>query len=565
MARKVGEVNSEINIRWPICWILLAGFLLYIKSVGFGFTDLDDRIFIIEFQPLLSKLSNLPSLFSRGVFNATQDFYYRPVLMLSLMLDAQVAGVSPKFYHFINILLHLISASLFYLLLIKLKVKDLPAFLLALIFVVHPVLTQAVVWIPGRNDSLLAVFGLLSMLPFIRYSDEGKKLQLFLHFFFLIIALLTKETAIAVPLICLVYLLLLSPQKKIISTWLYFTVGWLVCIIGWYLLRSLYTISKSGIFSGIFSDISEKAQIFLGYLGKIFFPYNLSVFPIVEDTSIVSGFLAIALITALIWFSKDAGEKLQQGRVKMMLFGFLWFLLFLLPVLIIPHDVNDQNFEHRLYLPLMGMMIVLSQTFLFNNTYQKRILISCLGVAILFAAINYNHAKKFKSEIVFWENAVKDSPHSSYAQVRLGSRYFVKNEKEKSELCFAEALAINPEERYGNYFLGKIYLEQGKVEQGQQLLVKEESLHPGYADNIFELAHAAFIRNNKDDALKYLLRYSNLKPDDQQAHNNLYLLYYEKGDYSMALKEAEQLKRLGVPDADIMMKDVQKKQALSPG
>src|SRR5437879_296672 len=82
---------------------------------------------------------------------------------------------------------------------------DFVAFLSALIFVVHPVLTQAVVWIPGRNDSLLAVFGLLSILCFIKYAEEGKLSQLLLHFLFLIISLLTKETAISIPLICIAY------------------------------------------------------------------------------------------------------------------------------------------------------------------------------------------------------------------------------------------------------------------------------------------------------------------------------------------------------------------------
>jgi tetratricopeptide (TPR) repeat protein len=552
MAKRIEAGNNEIKIRWPIAWIFLAGFLLYIKSTSFGFTDLDDRILIIEFQPLIGKISNLPSLFQRGVFNATQDYYYRPVLMLSLMLDAQVAGVSPKFYHFVNIALHLISASLLYLLLIKLKIKDFTAFFLALIFVVHPVLTQAVVWIPGRNDSLLAVFGLLSILFFIKYAEEGKPLQLFLHFFFLIISLLTKETAIAIPLVCITYLFLLSEQKKAISRWVYLSGGWLICIMSWYFLRSLYTISKSGMLSGMFSNTFEKIKIFLGYLGKIFFPFNLSVFPIEEDTTIIYGLLALGLLTALIYFSKDR-------NLQMMFFGFSWFLLFLLPVLIIPHDVNDQNFEHRLYLPLMGMMIVLSQTILFSKIHSKIFLVSALSTIILFAAINFSHAKKFKSEIIFWENAVKDSPHSSYALVRLGSRYFVKGEKEKAKKCFTESLAINPDERYGNYYLGKIYLEQGKVEQGQKLLVKEESLHPGYADNFFELAHAAFMQNNKVDALKYLLRYSQLKPDDKQAHNNLYLLYREKGDYPMAMKEAQQLKRLGEPNADVMIKEIQGK------
>jgi protein O-mannosyl-transferase len=305
MTGKIEGQNNEINIRWPLAWIFLAGFLLYIKSVGFGFTDLDDRILIIEYQPLIGKISNLPSLFKRGVFNETQDYYYRPVLMLSLMLDAQMAGISPKFYHFVNIVLHLVSAGLFYLLLIKLKLRKTSAFLLALIFVVHPVLVQAIVWIPGRNDSLLAVFGLLSILYFIKYIEDKKVFHLLLHFFFLMISLLTKETAIGIPIICIVYFFVLNRQKKSISTWIYLIAAWFASIISWYMVRSLYTISKSGILIGMISGPYEKFRVFMGYFGKIFFPFNLSVFPIAEDTTIACGLSAFVLLTGLIYFSKD--------------------------------------------------------------------------------------------------------------------------------------------------------------------------------------------------------------------------------------------------------------------
>jgi hypothetical protein len=552
MSGKPERLQDGIQIKWPLAWIIGAGLLLYIRSIGFGFTDLDDRIFIFEFKPLLSKLSNLPSLFRRGVFNETKDVYYRPMLMVSFMLDAQVAGTSPRFYHVMNVFLHLFSVYLFYLLLLRLNIKSLTAFLLALIFAVHPVLCQAVVWIPGRNDTLLAVFVLSSMLFFIKYLEHGKPFHILLHIFFLFLSLLTKETAVIIPFICLSFFLFIKRERKPDSVWIYVVPGWIFALAGWYVLRSSYTISKPGVLAGMVSGITEKCYIFLGYLGKIFLPYNLSVFPIAEDTSVISGLLVFIILAVLIYFSKDKNPAT-------MLFGFSWFILFLLPVLIIPHDINGQIYEHRLYLPLMGIMIAISQTFLFNNSRSKTVLISCIALALLFAGINYNQAEKFKSEMVFWKNAVKDSPHSSYALVRLGSRYYTKGQKESAEQCFASSLAINPDEKYANYYLGKVYLEKGKATEGYKLLMKEDSLNPGYVDNLFELAHACFMLDKKQEAMKYLISYSGLRPDDPQAHNNLYLLYLEKKDYANALKEARELKRLGIPDAARMIAAVEGK------
>jgi protein O-mannosyl-transferase len=569
MANKSEILSEGIQIRWPLAWIIGAGLLVYIRSIGFGFTDLDDRILIIENKDLLRSLSNLPSLFKRGVFNESQDVYYRPVLMLSLMMDAQVAGISPKFYHAMNVFLHLLSACLFYLLLMKLKIRDyamaglaaghnitinnLTAFLLTLIFVVHPVLTQAVVWIPGRNDTLLAVFALISLFFFIKYLDEDKLQYIVLHVVFLFIAFLTKETSIVIPLVCLAYFVFIETERKPISKWIFIISGWLTVLSVWYILRSFYTVSKPRVMAGVLSGLDLKIKVFLGYLGKIFLPYNLSVFPIAEDTSVISGIFALLLLSGIIYFSKNRNRKA-------IFFGFSWFLLFLLPVLIIPQDVNDQNYEHRLYLPLMGILMVLSYTLLFNNSGYKTIIASSLLVILIFTVINFKQAEKFRSEMVFWKNAVKDSPHSSYALVRLGSRYYTTNKKENAEQSFASALVLNPEERYANYYLGKIYLEKGKVAEAYKLLIKEELLYPGYADNLFELAHACFMLDKKKDARKYLIKYAELRPDDTQAHNNLYLLYLEMNNYPEALKEARHLKSLGAPDADQMIAEVQRKQ-----
>ena len=155
--------NSYVHISYPLSIILVIGIFLYIKSLNFGLTQLDDSIFIKDFNDLFSDIKNLGHLFFRGFFFETTDSYYRPLLMVSFMFNKLVSG-NLFGYHLTNLLFHLSSCVLLYHFFLKLNLRNDLSFLLTLLFSVHPVLSQAVVWIPGRNDSMLTTFALASFL-----------------------------------------------------------------------------------------------------------------------------------------------------------------------------------------------------------------------------------------------------------------------------------------------------------------------------------------------------------------------------------------------------------------
>ena len=151
----------------PYLWIVLAGFLLYFKTLFYDLTYLDDNVWVLDYQWFLKNFSNSLQVFRRP--DIVSGLFYRPLLNLSFIISAQMSGSSPFAYHLTNILTHLLAASLFFSLLNKLNYSRELSFLFSLIFTVHPVLTQAVVWIPGRTDSLLGVFVLTSFIFFLNF------------------------------------------------------------------------------------------------------------------------------------------------------------------------------------------------------------------------------------------------------------------------------------------------------------------------------------------------------------------------------------------------------------
>ncbi|HSY62163.1 MAG TPA: hypothetical protein VK796_09820, partial [Cytophaga sp.] len=431
------KTNSYVHVLYPFSIILTISIFLYIKSLSFGLTQLDDSIFIKDFHDLFSNIKNLGHLFFRGVFFETNDSYYRPLLMVSFMFNKLVSG-NLFGYHVTNLFFHLSSCVLLYYFFLKLNIRSDISFLFTLLFAVHPALSQAVVWIPGRNDSMLTTFALASFLCMINYLETKKWYHFGLHLLFFWMALYTKESGIILPIIAFSYLLLLTHTE--VKNHILLIAGWSVIGLSWLYMRSISIdpIIKPTA-SEYVEDFINRLPLLIHYLGKSFLPFNLSVFPMQADTTIYLGSIAIVLLAVLLFLNKSSNKK-------MLLFGSGWFVLFLLPAFFVPKQINEQAFEHRLYLPIIGLLILLSQTIPYSEKYvpnQKITFWTTVFFAMVFLVINYGHQQKFKNEITFWENAAIDSPSSSYAHKILGVKYFNKSAFEKSRVEIQKALEID--------------------------------------------------------------------------------------------------------------------------
>src|SRR6185295_12092186 len=175
-------------------------------------TNLDDTLFLKDRFYLLNDWSQLPLIFTRGSFmsGTLQDAYYRPLLTLTFMIDANLGGPSPAWFHFTNLLYHALATALAFGLFRRLGLGD-RSLLLAAIFAVHPILAQSVAWVPGRTDSVLAIFVLASFNAFLDFLENPRTRSLLLHLLFLALALLVKELAVVVPALCALRVFLTAP------------------------------------------------------------------------------------------------------------------------------------------------------------------------------------------------------------------------------------------------------------------------------------------------------------------------------------------------------------------
>lgn len=468
-------INKRLTSCWPYLVFLFFGFLLYGQTLFFQFVNFDDVILISDKTEFFNDVHNIPAIFSSDVFQAGDKIYYRPLLNLSFMIDT-LSGGGLVVYHLNNILIHILAVCLIYLLLKKLTAKPLLSFWLSLFFLVHPVLTQAVAWLPGRNDSLLTVFVLLTIFSFINFSSQRRLFSLFGYFIFLFCALLTKETAIFLPLLIIIYFLTVGRKDRLVAEEKILVIfgSGAICFI-WLMIRQLALGSKSVVINQtlllFFNNLWSSLSLMIKMGGKMLWPFNLSVMSFAADMTLLSGLIVLIVLTISLFLSK-------QKRKDYLWLGILWFLCFFITPFIFSNATN--SLEHRLYLPLVGLIIVLSEIdFLKNIDFTKKKVKFISAIIILsLAAVTWHYSLNFRNPQTFWEASVKESPHSGLAHVGLAAIYINNLNLVAAETELKIALSINPKTPKVHYNLGAVYQDQQNFTAAKEEYITELKLFP---------------------------------------------------------------------------------------
>ena len=548
-SREIYDTNANTiklrQSRWltrgfVLLWFAITAFLLFGQSLGYDYTYLDDQSLVLNSMNRISHMSYIPETFKEDAFHSPPGnrFYYRPLLTTSFIFDSIAGQGKFSMFHFSNILYHLLATFLLFLFLTELGYDRLKSFLFALIFLVHPVITQTVAWVPGRNDTLLAVFVLTSFLSFLKYLRSNFTPVLILHFLFFTLALFTKETVIVLPLLLFVYGLLIyhKPFVKMVVMgviWVLIASIWL--IIRYHALGDShgYTIRET-----LIPFIGNLPGIF-PFLGKSLFPFRLSVSPVMSDmkVSFLLGLLATGILGFMLFLTKSR-------RWVYFIFAALWFILFLLPSLLTNNPKVITNYsEHRYYLPLMGIIIFIQECDPVRKVRVNKILSwSLIIVVLFFAVLTFSHMQYFKDKIVFWQNAVSTSPSNAFNYNNLGAMYFLNQDLGKAEIYFRKAVEINPFEPKANGNIGLICMRTGRAFEAEKYYLEEIRINPEYDDVYCNFGLLCYNTARADEAIKLWEKTLIINPCYADAYHDLMIAYYRlkrKDDYQRIALLAE--------------------------
>lgn len=528
--------------------LVLAGALcvigagLYARTVRFEFVRADDTSLIAGNIGFLQDLSHAPRLFARSYFEVAGEppgrkTYYRPLVVLSYMLDAQVAGPDPWMYHVTNVGLHLAATLMLFAVVRRLGVPQIAAFWGALLFAVHPLNVQAVAWVPGRNDLLMTLFLLVSLLAYARHIERPTPAWLGWHLVAFALALFTKEPAILLIPLLWAYercwlgrpaTLLGRPRVAVLEA---------AVVLVWVIFRQR---ALAGGLEGPLGSrewltvVAANGPALLLYAGKSLLPFNLTTTPGLDAAGFALGVIALGGLVLLL-------RPLPRARQA---FVALWFGLFLAPGLAV---VALPAYEHRAYFPLAGLVLGCAAAGWFPTAWsgQRPRWVGASLATLVLATITFARLDAFRDPVAFWTDATRSASHGPIAHVNLGLLFEERGDLARAEAHYREALALDETTPMANNNLGVLLMKQGRAAEAATLFVRELTFNPANAQAHFNLGLYYEAAGRPHEAAVAWQRALELDPTLLPAYERLAAYYERQGQAAEAARYRAQAAALG--------------------
>jgi tetratricopeptide (TPR) repeat protein len=356
------------------------------------------------------------------------------------------------------------------------------------LFAVHPAHAEAVAWIAGRSDVFCGTFILLSMVLYIRSGQTGSWRLLGLSLIAFILALLTKETAVGLILLFVLFDYLSHPKVLTREN----AIRWLFpfLILGIYFWMRNTDISNPG--GGIavqgffpFEAVLGMITVLSFYLKLMLFPYPLHPFIIAFTAS--SLFLKLAVV-ACIGLAGILTLALIRREVVLS-FGLFWALIFLGPAGVAGvFGISITPLAERyVYIPSVGFLIaagglVLQGLERFAGAAEKlkiKVWVTACLIVIMIVGVwgkdSWSRNAVWRSPVTFWEAAVASSPASSLPYLGLGAHYALLGRYTEAESLYQRAISLAREGEEqdalasGYMYLAELYSTQGKSSEAEPL------------------------------------------------------------------------------------------------
>jgi hypothetical protein len=436
------------------------------------------------------------------------------------MPDALIENSStpePRVFLILNLFFFVCAFLLLYFFLKEFNFSSGYRFIFTGMMALHPALTPAVAWIPGRVDTILFIIVIGSIWAFLRFLKTQNKKWAVLHVFLFLLGMFTKETSIVIPIISLLLINFLSDESKTTETWSWnkainlsflsseiitqfkwikkhspILLGWIGSLIFWYILRkNALSDDPLGIMSTLFQiSTSWKEFIILG--GITYLPFNLQVF-----LEVTSPFILFALPGFLLFL---AIPTLLKTDFKNAFFGFLWIFLFVFPT-----TLSDFLNYHRMFIPLVGLAFILKPLDLQWKHKKKRWIVIGL-LATLFLWQNIQFQKAFTHRVHFWGNASQYSPNSAFANNGLAWSYHLDQEQDSALKYYQRVIDLRPDRENVRMGMALIHEDRKEFKLADSLLNAEFIATKDSAQVYFYIGQIILDRGDTSNAISPLNR-----------------------------------------------------------
>ncbi|MCK9419664.1 MAG: tetratricopeptide repeat protein [Nitrospirae bacterium] len=564
--------------------IFLVGFLAYANTFTVPF-QFDDDAYIVN-NPIIrtfhyffapSEVTGLTERTPTAVPPALRyAFMTRMLGYFTFAVNYHLHGLDVIGYHAVNLAIHLLNGMFVFLILRttlkrvrftdaaaeRIKHEDFFAGSIALLFVSHPIQTQAVTYISQRFASLAAFFYLLSFLLYLRscLSSAGRWRTAAYGGALVsaVAAMLTKEFTITLPLMLALYDITFLPGSMrdrirrlapfaatlaIIPALVFIQQGTLHDLDS--TMRTITAADSSNIPRGHY--LLTQFRVVALYLRLLFIPlgqnidHDVPVYTSLFAPAVLFSFLLLLLlIAAALWLYVVSKRKPGHPELMLAAFGILWFFITLsVESSIIP--LGELAAEYRLYLPSIGIsMAVVSLGHYAAKMFSLRpsfLYGACALVVIALSTASSLRNTVWASETALWEDAARKSPARVRPHQNLGTYYGTQGRLEDAKRELLAALALAPADFELHNNLGVIYKRMGLFDEAEREYTIVLKLSPGDVMARYNLGNVYLAQGKVPEAIREYELTVKLIPDYDEAHNNLGIAYQKSGQFDAAIRE----------------------------
>ena len=436
-----------------ISLLLVITLISYWPALNNQWTNLDDDKYVLD-NP---KITSLDAKHLNVILTKPHDGNFHPLTMLSLAIDYQIGEFQPKAYHVTNIILHLLDTLLVFWILLLLgnqffnKNTNLFALFGGLLFGLATIHVESVAWISERKDVLYALFYFASILSYLYYLKENKSKYIVIALVFFVLSILSKGMAVALSLsivaIDYLYGRNLFSKKVILEKIPFFALSFIFGLIAIWAQKSKGYMQAENVY-----EFGERmiyaAYALSNYIGKLFYPYNLSpIYPYPKDLGLAvipKYFLwfiipAITVIASIFYFWK------KNRHIVFSILFFIANLIFVLQFIPVGGVIMSDRYT---YIASFGFIYFLAYGFIYlwEKFPKGKIALGIFTIAYLGLTgfLTQEQTKIWKNSFSLWERVLGLYPHTPSAWYNQAVAYYDIQDYPNAIKSYSEAIKVAP-------------------------------------------------------------------------------------------------------------------------
>lgn len=549
------QANVWSIVKNPIVILII---ILLITVFAFSTSINNDFIYNWDDDAYIVNNEFIKDLSFNGIKKMFTVFYvgnYHPLTALTNAIEYKIFGLNPRAFHFFNLLLHLFNVVLVFYFIYLLTRRIEASVIVAVLFAIHPMHAESVVWISERKDVLYAFFYLGSLIAYLSpplTPPEGRGKNFLLSLFLFLFSLLSKASAITLPLVLLLLDFHLNrklTRKSIMEKIPFFILSIIFGITAYFSQKLSGTMDLGHTYAFI-DKIFLSSYALCFYIFKLILPINLSAIYFFPEK--INGWLPLQYYLSLPVIVFFVFSIYKWGRRnKNLVFGLLFFLSTIILVLQIITFGNSIVSERYTYLPYLGLFFIAGQFYckiadgeISHSKKIKSFLDILLPAAVIcFSMLTFQRNLVWKNGVTLATDVIEKNPFSHDAYLARGVAKGNINDHRGAIADFTTALGINSRipDGYNNRGLakGKINDYAGAITDFSEAI----RLHPEFASAYNNRGFARGMMQDYSGALADFSEAIRMNPDYTEAfinrgNANAFLQKYEDAirDFTTAIR-----------------------------